>query len=252
MTDEETRLANRFAELSDRAAARGVYTRTDFLNLAQQTLLEQTVRRGAAVHVTLCGGADYAERRIAVFGTEADCGFPYEPELTLLRISPRSEKFGEALSHRDVLGALLSLGVQREKLGDIFLDGKTAYVVALDTVAPFLTENLTRVRHTDVTCGAVDALPEGLAAPPEPQTVLSTSERLDCIVAAVYNMSRASARALFEQEKVFVNGAARTSPADPVRPGDIVSVRGTGRFLYHGAAGETKKGRLKISVGVFR
>ncbi|MBR1811223.1 MAG: hypothetical protein IJ766_06205 [Clostridia bacterium] len=249
--DETEILKKRLVELSDRSRARGVYESTDFLNLAQQSVL-QTLQRGGKVQaVTLYGGVANAERKLAVFGSADDCGYDYIPEIKILKLSPVSEKFGEELSHRDVLGAVLSLGIKRELTGDILIDGKTAYIVVKEAIADYIAENLKSVRHTDVICRITDAAPDDLTREPAPQTFLSSSERLDCIIAAVYNISRNTAKELFAKERVFIDGALKTNPSAILKENEIVSVRGKGRFIYKGIENTTKKGRYKISVAVF-
>ncbi|MBQ6020293.1 MAG: hypothetical protein IJL26_08960 [Clostridia bacterium] len=251
MSDGELLLKKRLVELSDRSAARGVYESTEFLSLADRSVLHALERSGAVSPAALFGGTERAERVIAVFGNEADCGYAYEPELRVISIAPLSEKFGEELSHRDVLGAVMSLGVRRELTGDIYTRGKHAFLVALDTVAPYIAANLVSVKHTDVRCELLEKMPEGIGAQIREECFISASERLDCILSAVYNVSRSAAKELFDKERVFVNGSLRAGASAAVGAGDVVSVRGKGKFVFLGPRGETRKGRLKFAVGIY-
>lgn len=251
MNDEELLLKKRLIELSERSASRSIYTETDFLSLAGQSILHALENSGTVSQASLYGGAPAAERVFAVFGSETECGYRYEPEIAFLRVEPGNERFGEELSHRDVLGALMSLGVRRELTGDIYTLGKRAYIVVKASIAPYVEQNLISVKHTDVKCEAVGALPDAIGTHTREECFISTSERLDCILSAVYNISRSAAKELFDKERVYVNGSLRAGASAPGKEGDVVSVRGKGRFVYRGAVGETKKGRLKISVGIY-
>ncbi|MBR2592402.1 MAG: hypothetical protein IKD62_05485 [Oscillospiraceae bacterium] len=126
MNDDETLLRKRFSELSERADNKGIYFFTNFLALNEQSsLLQMKTRLGS---FGLFGGFPGAERRIACFGNEGSVGYPPSYPVVCVRIAPRSEKYSEELTHRDYLGALMSLGITREKLGDIVADGKSAYL----------------------------------------------------------------------------------------------------------------------------
>ena len=251
MNDEELLLKKRLVELSARSAARGVYESTDFLSLSGQSILHSLERNGEVSPAALYGGTEHAERVIAVFGSESDCGYEYIPEISFLSVVPLSEKFGEELTHRDVLGALMSLGIRRDLTGDIYTAEKHAFIIVVDSIASFIAENLVSVKHTDVMCSVIDALPDNIGVHTRAECFISTSERLDCILSAVYNISRSAAKELFDRKSVYVNGSLRENASCAVKEGEVISVRGKGKFIYHGAVGETKKGRLKISVGVF-
>lgn len=252
MNDIDRLIKKRFKELYERSYSCGCYENTDFLNLAEQSSLKQMILSGEVKDVLLTGGYDSAERRIAVFGNENDTGYAYSTDITVIKISSLSEKFAEKLSHRDCLGAILSLGIKREFTGDILIDGYTAYVFVINTVAAFITENLKRIKHTDITCSICDDIPNGIIKEPEAEIFFISSERLDCVISAVFNLSRTAAREYFEKEKVFVNSALAVSPSAVIKQNDIISVRGMGRFKYLGIQKETKKGRLCVLAGIYK
>lgn len=246
--EEEIQLKKRLRELGDRAAARGVYVNSEFLTLGEQTLLEGLP---CAAPYTLEGGYPQAERRIAWFGGETLCGYPQEPPLQWICIAPTAPKFAEALTHRDFLGALMHLGFRREVLGDLLLQDNRGYLCCLDTVAGYIADQLEQVRRTPVKAALCAAPPEDALPVPEPQEVVVASPRLDALVAAVYRLSRSESQALFEKELVLVNGRTAKSPAGEAKEGDLLSVRGTGRFYYDGIRRETKKGKLRAAIRVF-
>lgn len=239
-------LTGRLTDLYQRAEKCCCRTYSEFLTLAEQETLD-------ALHLpntALEGGFADAERKIAVFTGE----YCYEEEplpIRCVRIAPRSQKYADALSHRDILGSVLALGIRREVTGDIILYENVGYIFCLESISGFLISELTKVRHTDVDCSVVEAPPEASVALPELSRIVVTSERLDSIVAAAFKLSRSEAQTLFETEKVSLGGRVVTGFTAAPKPGAIISVRGHGRLKYEGISGETKKGRLTAQVRIY-
>lgn len=244
---EDRLLKKRFSELAARADSQGYWTQTAFLSPAEQALL-LTLR--LPFPPVLDGGYLYAERRIAAFGSEALFGVPYASPVVCLCMEPLSHRFADELTHRDFLGSLMGLGLEREVFGDILLQGNTGYVFCLDAMAPFIQENLTQVKRTSIRC--FPAMPPSQAFQlPDIAPYLVPSLRLDALVAAVYDLPRSQGKALVENEKVYIDSRLVRSPSESVREGAKVSVRGYGRFQYEGVLGETQKNRLRVGIRVF-
>lgn len=251
MNDDEQLLMKRFTELAARAYARDRYEYSDFLSIAEQDTLSRTHFPAGSAPYALDGGYEAAERRLAVFGSEEQLGYPPAPPACWVGVRPASEKFADDLSHRDFLGSLTGLGLDRSALGDIVVSGNTGAIYCLDTAAELITSELRQVKRTTVRCSRMATPPEGLSEPPEATEVVVASLRLDAMVAAVYKLSRSQSQELFERERVFVNSRAAASPSACPSDGDIISVRGQGRFIYEGTARETKKNRLRITVRIY-
>lgn len=242
---DEALLRRRFEELAARAYATGRCTYTDFLGLSALDVLRCAEHEVAYAGLTLFGGSDGCERLVARFGeTEGTDGFP----IVCVRIAPTAPKFAEDLSHRDVLGALMNLGIERDTLGDICLRDNVAYVFCLPTVLPLVLQELTRIRHTAVTCAVIDALPDGVVGRTEETTVQVASERADVLVAAVWRLSREESLELFRRGRVFVNGRMTENNSATLSVGAVVSVRGYGRFRYGGVISTSRKGKLNVTV----
>ena len=243
MTDEEKMLKKRFAELNARAASRNIRTFSDFLTMAEQdTLLSLRLEPAPFLY----GGYPGAERRLAAFGEELSEAFPV-PAVWIF-ISPLSLKFAEKLTHRDFLGALMSLGVRRETMGDIVVTGEGAWLYCLNTVSEHIVRELSQVRKTPVKC-EIKTPPEELLSPEKQEReIVISAPRADALVSAVYNLSRGEAKELFSKGLVFVNSRLLENGAKDLNEGDIVSVRGCGRFTYLGTVRETKKGKLRARV----
>ena len=244
MTEEEKLTVHRLQELSKRSYDRGIWCFSDFLNLAEQDAYASLRLPGS----TLFGGYEGAERKLAVFGSEETCGYEALPPVVCLKIAPALDKFADDLTHRDFLGALMNLGIRREMLGDIVVQEKSAFLFCLDTVAETIVRELTRVRHTTVRVTELSELPEFFTEKPPISTVNVASVRLDGLICAVFDLSRADGQKLIGEEKVFCNARLARSSSQEVAEGTIVSVRGLGRFLYEGVDGETRRGRLRVNV----
>ena len=179
-------------------------------------------------------------------------GYETEYPIVCLRVEPLLLKFAENLTHRDFLGAIMNLGIEREMIGDIFVEEKAAHVFCVESIAPYLVENLDQVRHTHVKC-RVTEVPQALASPRlEEASVSVSSARIDGVISKLYNIPRSTSLELFRAGRVFVNGRATENNSYALKKGDSVTARGFGRFLYEGEQGETRKGKLRVLVKVYR
>lgn len=137
----------------------------------------------------------------------------------------------------------MNLGIKRELLGDIIVKDNCGYILCLEHIAPYICENLERVRHTSVKCEKSN-LPNDLKNEPEPTEIFAASKRIDVVIAAVYNLSRNETSKLIKAEKVFVNSRLVTSNSYMLCDNDIVSVRGSADFLL------IKKSKLPKKAGL--
>ena len=143
---------------------------------------------------------------------------------------------------------MLNLGLDRSCLGDILVEEKQAYLFCLTRMASFICDNLTRVRHTTVSVVPVEA--ENFHYEPKYKEITGTvaSVRLDRLLSLAFGASRSSLTGLIEGGRVFVNGKLVTSNGYQPREGDLVSVRGMGRFRFQGGGGQSKKGREYVTL----
>lgn len=246
--NEEEFITRRLSELADRAYQRDIITCSDFLNLHEQSLLKALRPR---CPYSLRGGFDLAERKIACFGVD-EASETYEPPLKCVLIEPLSKKFSDELTHRDFLGSLMGLGIKREKLGDIAVEDNSAHLICLEEIAPYVSENLTQVRHTSVKCEILDDIPQTMIKLPEITEIVIPSERLDALISEVWRLPRSKAKTLCEEGRVFVDSALTQNASKSLDGGEIVSVRGLGRFIFDGTVRETKKHRLRAGVRIFK
>lgn len=267
-------LRKRFLELAGKCYNKGIYTNTAFLSLVEADEFLCIQREVSHVPFTLFGGYDGAERKVLRFGNVDSLGYEEEFPITRLEVTPLMEKFSDDLTHRDFLGALMNLGIDRSLIGDIIVYGKKegkksapeeaeadtagtcvrksrADVYCMSRIAQFICDELTRVRHTSVKCVIAENLePEGAMGEPVERVISVSSPRADAVICKVYNMSRSGAEELFTAQKVFINGRLSDSPGKQLNPGDIVTVRGRGRFTFCGVDHINKKGKNCVTVRI--
>jgi RNA-binding protein YlmH len=233
-------------DICRRSEKTGTWQYSAFLSPAEQDeWLRSPESAGYAFFLT--GGYEAAERKLLAAGTETEAG-PAEPPVSVVAVRPKSEKYAEELTHRDYLGAILGLGIERSLIGDILVQGKRAWFFCLASAAEMLASSLTQVRRTTVEAQVTGTDVPELQPRYAPQRLNVASERLDAVTAAFTGLSRGQADKLFGAEKVFVNGRTVTDRSARLKEGDILSVRGFGKAVYDGIEHETRKNRLWVML----
>jgi RNA-binding protein YlmH len=226
---------NRIEELALRR------TNSDFMDPFAQKEAEAVLRRLGIGEYSFYGGYDGAERKILMFNSSH--------ELCILKLSVSK---GIQLSHRDCLGSILGQGIDRCKIGDILTEGGCAYVFTVKSMAGYLTANLQKAGNAPLKNEILDigkaTLPPVSGAIKE---IITSSMRVDAVIAAALKLSRSEAAGLVSQEKVYKNWVPVKSPASSCAPGDNISVRGRGRIRLICHTGRTRKERYITSVEIF-
>lgn len=192
------------------------------------------------------------ERKMIRFGSPEVMGYEVQYPIACLRIKPLQSKFAEQLSHRDFLGAIMNLGIERSTVGDIFVQDKEAVVFCQEGIADYLIRNLEQVRHTHVRCEMTEVTKQMAEPVREPVALTVSSPRIDTVISKLYNIARSRSLELFRSGRVYVNGRLIENNSYALKPADSVTVRGFGRFVYTGEQGETKKGKVRINLEVYR
>lgn len=247
---EEDIIIKRYKELALRAYEGGYYTTTGFLGIAEISLLKKLYLNDADVRkipYILYGGALDCERCMAAFGSKEMFGYEYEFPIECIMIKPRMQKYADRLSHRDILGAVLNLGMIRANIGDIYLKDNIAYMFCADSMSEYITDNLKKVKHTYVLCEVTKQLPD-ITCSREVKQIIVPSERTDALVSKVYGISRNEALSLIKGGRVYVNGFLCESAGRTAAANDIITVRGFGRFEYEGVMKVTAKERLAVKI----
>ena len=145
----------------------------------------------------------------------------------------------------------MNLGMEREMLGDLAVDPEGAWLIMLPELSDTVLENLTQVRRT-----AVRVRREELSALRQVRrtvtdSVNTASLRVDALLSAVFGVSRGTAKELVQAGKVFLNSAELTDSSRLLKEGEILSVRGKGRFRFLGESRSTRKGRMFVDIERF-
>lgn len=194
----------------------------------------------------LYGGNPACERKI--LGVFPDWETPeYETfPITLVKCTC---SFKKDFTHRDYLGSLMGLGIERDRIGDIVVTEDAGYFFLHSSISEYVLANLKKIGSHGVKLSVENIsqmeYPEGKFA------ILKTvvaSMRLDSVVGGATNLSRSKCAALIEHEKVSVNHRLTVESSAKVSEGDLLSVRGFGRFIVSSVEGETRSGRLHISL----
>lgn len=236
---ESKELLRRIGDLSARAAQRSVITHTAFLTPAE-------VAAAQAVHLARApvfhGGYAEAERKMAFFLPDwmEESDFTPEEFIAALRVNTPFA----APTHRDFLGSVLGLGVERDAVGDIVPMENGAYVLLSAELAEFVRSQLARIGRA----GAQTCLVP-LSEVPRPQyetreisfTVMST--RLDAVTAGLFGVSRTVAAQAITDGKVALNHVECLKPDAEAREGDVIALRGKGKAKITQFGGVSRKGR---------
>ena len=235
----------RLIDLSRQADKRNMPMFSDFLTLAEAEELRYNTHLLSTASC-LYGGYEDAERQMAVFVPDAFSMDEITYPIRILRFTPKSAKFAEALTHRDVLGSLMGLGIERQLLGDILVEDQVFHVIAEDRIADFLLQEFKRARHTDLT-GGEESAPLSLHRKTEQGQCIIAANRLDAFVAALTGKSRAHAQELIQSGAVSLNGIEEQRRDRVLAEKTVISIRGTGKFRFLSISGVTKKSRIVVN-----
>ncbi len=243
---EERILISRVMDLCNRCERYGAVTYTPFLNPREIKLAKDCCK--GSFFVRYNGGYADAERVMMAF-----C--PYEDDVAVFPLTAVkiSVKDGRVFSHRDYLGALLSLGIKREKLGDIIVRDDFAVVFCETVVAEYVCLNLDKVASSYVKCEEIDDV-SGLSLERNFQvkSVTVASMRIDGVLSSATVMSREESAAAINRGYVQLNYETVKSVSAQVKDGDVISARGYGKMQIETTGETTRKGRIKVNIKHFK
>lgn len=222
---------------------------TGFLSMEQCAGAEDISRR-LRCQAVLYGGYEDAERRVMIFlpdnMDDGDIPAQFQP-LSAIRV--KLPKGAPKLSHRDYLGSLLSLGVERSVLGDILVRPDGADIVVMADIAEFFLHNFIKAGRVDLEVELIEIeniKPDYVELQELKDTVASL--RLDNIVSSAFRLSRGASQEAVRQGLVSLNGRRELRPDASVSEGDKLVLRGRGRVVLKEAGGHSRKGRIMITL----
>lgn len=245
---DEKPFINELMEWAEEVKEVYVPKRSDFLDPRRQYITKAVIGDDEEVKVSLSGGSPHAERkRLLLLPRYHD---PDDVDYGLALFSVDYPKKFASISHRDLLGALMNLGLKREKFGDLLLkDGQVQFIIA-EEIASYVELNLTKVGNSPVKLERIP-LSDMLSVPKiwREQSGTVSSLRLDAVLAEIYHLSRTKSSQWIQRELVKVNWKPIDQPAYVLEAGDELSVRGKGRSKLIAVEGQTKKGKWRILTG---
>lgn len=235
----------------ERAAEQHAVKLTDFLDPRQAFILNSLVNRHPDVHCRFDGGYEAAERRRALIAPDYR---PLEGEdmaMAVLAVSSGDGKF-LTLEHGDYMGAILGLGMKRDKVGDIHVIEGGCHCLVTQDAADYLHVNLSQVHRVHVQTELLSLDKLELAQVQLDELHLSVaSMRMDGIVSDVFRLSRAKVLQPIQAGRCRVNWKLEEDPSKPLKEGDMISLQGFGRFKVLEVEGVSKKGRIRVRIGKF-
>lgn len=243
---EHDELLRRVDDLYRRCEKANIVTSTTFLTPAEQAAAGQYLRRLPGCRCLFFGGQANSERKLLFFLPEWMDEADFEPAAYIRAL--RIEAFFGTPGHRDYLGALLGLGVRREWVGDLRVEGQTAWVFCLPSVAEQLA-SLEQAGRVSVKAALVplSAVPISERKRRELRFTVQ-SLRFDAVLGETFRLSRAQAVKLIALGAASLNYLPCLKNDAPVAEGDVISLKGHGKASVAEIAGQSRKGRLFITM----
>lgn len=247
---ENREVAARAIDLADQAIKTWEVVCTDFLSPPELAEIQQMFGRLTEVHLSAWGGYPQAERqRIAI----ARADLPLDPsQVAVAAIEIAGNFLFDPATHRDFLGAMLGMGIVREKTGDIIVLGERgSQAIVVPEMVEFLETQLTQVRSVPVKTQRIELNELKVKEPKKKElTTVEASLRLDAIASAGFGMSRSKMVDFIDGGDVRVNWKEITQASYQVKSGDLIAIRGKGR-LEVGEVNVTKKDRYRVQLTRF-
>ncbi len=218
---------------------------SEFLNPFEIENAKAILNSTSDLKYTVDGGYKESERKVVFI-------YPFYMEYedideTLRFIQIEGNFKFKSISHKDYLGSLLSLGIKREKIGDIIIHENFCQVIVSNDICDFILMNLEKVSNNNVKLKEISR-EEIVYSSPKCKDVsfTVTSSRIDCVISGLYNISRQESSKLINNEKVQVNYEKITSASKEIKSESLISVRGKGRAQIISIGDLTKKNKIKV------
>lgn len=229
---------------------------TDFLDMYQLSLVNTFLRKINFTDYIFYGGFENCERKILILYPEKYSiemvEKNYSKILKIIRINLPEEEHGK-YAHRNYLGGIVKIGMKREKVGDILVFSDGADIIVKDESSSILKQELgtlTRFEKSKFDILDIKELRKQ-ELKVEEISIIVPSFRLDNFVSDFAKTSRSKAVQIIESERVFINGKCETKVSKQIKPRDIITIRGKGRFVIKEFGGNTRSGRTVVKVEKF-
>lgn len=219
---------------------------SNFLTTEEQNIYLQEAKKYPTLTLIMDGGmknAEYQKAIIKVSDREVD------REISVLKITYNPRYL--SLTHRNILGSLIHLGIKRDRIGDILVQEGVSYVAVCSNLVPFIQDNLTTIHNQEVVIKEIFEEIE-LEDKGVEKTLFLQSVRLDSVIANAYNISREDSLELIKRELVKVNQKIVIKAFQNLKPCDIISVAHKGRIKIIDDSATSRSGRIIMKVKIYR
>jgi len=249
MQKEEQILIRHLIDLSRKTYYQHIRTYSEFVNLGEIHLFLSNIKDFEIVNYKIDGGYPEAERCCISFYDErsADGDSP----VICLSIQPVNQRFSDRLTHRDVLGAILHLGIERNQTGDIIIDDNIAYLFCTAGISEFITNNLIKVKHTKVNVCIYNAEKIRPSIKYKIRQGTVSSIRLDAVISLAFSLPRSKAVSYILAGSVYVNGLLVESSSYMLKDNDVISVRKLGKFKFENTGTKSRKDNFVIKTHIY-
>lgn len=218
-----------------------------FLDPSEQIIAGREIGRYKNKDCSFFGGHVYTERKMMSIHPADKTVRDEEYPIKVLKSNGAID-----VRHQDVLGSILSLSIDRSKIGDINILEDHIQIFVCDTISEFIVNELTKIGGKNVSLCEYDIDNADIVEPKfKEQNIIVPSMRLDAVVGNIFKLSRNEANMFVKGGKVKVNHSVASKPAMTVKSGDMISVRTKGRAIVDSINGQTKKGNTKLLVKKF-
>lgn len=188
------------------------------------------------------GVFEECERRVIAFNNLYEAPYPI-----VMLVVENSSSFDE-LTHRDYLGSILSLGIERDKIGDIVIKNNKAYVPVMDDIWSYIYNNITKIGRTPVKVSIIENSSEVPVVRFQETVIIVSSLRIDNFICKLANISRGKAIEFIDTGKILVNYGRIKNKSQEISKDTRITIRGIGKFIVGDIVGETKSGKQRVII----
>lgn len=252
-TKEEQILISKMLDKMEEAKQKNKLTNTDFLDEYKMTICIEILKKIKFDKYILYGGYEEAERKIIIFYPKKfkfiiEEG-KYTNKMCAIRIILPNELYNN-YTHKNYLGMLMKLGIVREKIGDILVREDGADIIILPEISKYLITNLqglTRLKKSKIQEIEINEIKK-VETKTKEYNIIVSALRLDNVIAELAKVSRTQSKELIEKERIFINFKNEIKSTKLVNEGDLITIRGKGRFKISEIIGNTQKGKYVLKI----
>lgn len=230
---------------------------TEFLNMYQENIIRKELERIKAKNYILTGGYSEAESKILIMYPEKITEEIAKENITniikVIKIQLPNEQKGK-YQHRDYLGTIMQFGLERERIGDIIVYEDEAYVIVLSENAQYIKDSLqTTKKFKKSKIEIIDIVEMKVKKPEFEEIKISVNlQRLDNFISEICKISRSETTRLIESELVSINCKIETKQTKTVEIGDVLIIRGKGKFIVSDFLDINRKGKQVVIVKKYK